>query len=53
MNSWIRFSNYKTASGQVEWVYQLLINKSKEFSQSLSRVLAGGDIIWQKPNISR
>jgi hypothetical protein len=53
MNSWIRFSNYKTASGQVEWVYQLLINKSKGFSQSLSRVLAGGDIIWQKPNISR
>jgi hypothetical protein len=22
------------------------------FSQSLSRVLAGGDIIWQKPNIT-
>jgi hypothetical protein len=31
----------------------ILINKSKGFSQSLSGVLAGGDIIWQKPNISR
>jgi hypothetical protein len=29
-----------------------LINKSRELSQSLSGVLAGGDIIWQKPNIT-
>jgi len=32
---------------------QILINKSKGFSQSLSGVLVGCDIIWQKPNISR
>jgi hypothetical protein len=31
----------------------ILINKSKGFSQSLSEVLVGCDIIWQKPNISR
>jgi hypothetical protein len=24
-----------------------------EFSQSLSKILAVGDIIWQKPNITR
>jgi len=30
----------------------VFINKSKGFSQSLSMVLADGDIIWQKPNIT-
>jgi hypothetical protein len=33
--------------------YLIFIIKSIGFSQSLSRVLAGGDIVWQKPNISR
>ena len=33
--------------------YSILIKKSMGFSQSLSRTLAGGDILWQKPNISR
>jgi len=32
--------------------YLIFINKWVEFSQSLSRVLAGCDIIWQKPNIT-
>jgi hypothetical protein len=32
-------------------VYSMLINKSRGFSQSLSRVLGGCDITWQKPNI--
>jgi hypothetical protein len=31
----------------------ILINKSKGFSQSLSGILVGCDIIWQKPNISQ
>ena len=37
------------------FIYYLygFIPKWMGFSQSLSRVLAGGDIIWQKPNISR
>jgi hypothetical protein len=39
------------SSGAMEYV--ILINKSKEFSQSLSKVPAGGDIIWQKPIITR
>lgn len=38
-------------SDQIE--YLLFINKSKRFSQSISIVLAGGDIVWQKPNIKR
>jgi len=38
-------------SGGME--YQILINKSMGFSQSLSRVSAGCDIIWQKPNITQ
>ena len=29
------------------------ITKLMDFSQSLSRVLEGGDIIWQKPNITQ
>jgi cytochrome c-type biogenesis protein CcmE len=33
--------------------YRVLINKPMGFSQSLSRVLAGDDIIWQKPNITQ
>jgi hypothetical protein len=33
--------------------YLILINKSKGFSQSLSRIPAGGGIIWKKPNIVR
>jgi len=33
--------------------YLTLINKEMGFSQSLLRVPAGGDIIWQKPNITR
>ena len=31
--------------------YQILINKSEGFSQSLLGVGACGDIVWQKPNI--
>jgi len=38
--------------GSGEMAYIILINKSICFSQPLSMVLAGGDIIWQKPNIS-
>jgi len=38
-------------SDQIE--YLMFINKSKRFSQSISIVLTGGDIIWQKPNITR
>ena len=34
-------------------VYPILINKSMGFSQSLSRLLKGGDIIWQKPNMTQ
>jgi hypothetical protein len=33
--------------------YLILINKSKGFSQSLSRIPAGDGIIWKKPNIVR
>jgi len=33
--------------------YSIFINKSMGFSQSLLEVPAGGDIIWQKPNITR
>jgi hypothetical protein len=33
--------------------HYVLINKSMGFSQSLSRVPAGGDIVWQKPNVSQ
>jgi hypothetical protein len=33
--------------------YLILINKSMGFSQSLLGVSAGGDIIWQKPNITQ
>ena len=38
-------------SGQIG--YLIFINKSGGFSQSLSEVLIGDDIIWQKPNISQ
>jgi hypothetical protein len=38
-------------SGQIG--YLIFINKSKEFSQSLLGVRAGGDIAWQKPNITQ
>ena len=37
-------------SDQIE--YLMFINKSKRFSQSISIVLTGGDIILQKPNIT-
>jgi len=33
--------------------YLLLITKPKGFSQSLLGVPVGGDIIWQKPNITQ
>jgi len=33
--------------------YLTFINKSIGFSQSLLGVLADGDIIWQKPNITQ
>jgi len=36
-----------------EMAYLILINKSMGFSQSLLGVSTGGDIVWQKPNISR
>lgn len=31
--------------------YLILLNKQMGFSQLLMRVSAGGDIVWQKPNI--
>jgi hypothetical protein len=31
----------------------ILLNKQMGFSQSLMRVSAAGDIVWQKPNITR
>jgi hypothetical protein len=33
--------------------YSILINKSMEFSQSLLGVRVGGDIVWQKTNITQ
>jgi len=36
-----------------EMAYLILINKSMGFSQSLLGVSTGGDIVWQKQNISR
>jgi len=38
-------------SGQIG--YLIFINKLRGFSQSLLGTPAGGDIIWQKPNITQ
>jgi len=35
-----------------EMAYLILINQSMGFSQSLLGVSTGGDIVWQKPNIT-
>jgi len=51
MSSRIRFSDYRTASGQVWCDFKNciieFIDESIVFSQSLSRVLAGGDTIQE------
>jgi hypothetical protein len=47
----IKQIEYRFRSGGM--VYQVLINKPMGFSQSFLGVLASGDIIWQKSNISQ